>query len=111
MEMSDIVILNELQNNSSSLNNNLLSLDSDFMQNINYKNPIINSLIAIDNLKSISNKNNLELETLKNNNNTIKELIIDMRNEYNMIKFDIDYLNKTYNDIISLFIDISKKSV
>jgi hypothetical protein len=111
MEMSDIVILNELQNNSSSLNNNLLSLDSDFMQNINYKNPIINSLITIDNLKSISNKNNLELETLKNNNKTIKELIIDMRNEYNMIKFDIDYLNKTYNDIISLFIDISKKSV
>ena len=109
--MSDIVILNELQNNSSSLNNNLLSLDSDFMQNINYKNPIINSLITIDNLKSISNKNNLELETLKNNNKTIKELIIDMRNEYNMIKFDIDYLNKTYNDIISLFIDISKKSV
>ena len=111
MEMSDIIILNELQNNSTSLNNNLLSLYSDFMQNINYKDPIINSLMSIDNLKSINNKNNIELETLKNNNNTIKDLIVDMRNEYNSIKFDIDYLNKTYNDIISLFIDISKKSV
>jgi len=111
MEMSDIVILNELNNNSESLNNKLLSLDSDFMHNINYDNPIINSLISIDNLKSIIDKNNSELETLKNNNKTIKELIIDMKSEYNKIKFDIDYLNKTYNDIISLFIDISKKSV
>lgn len=111
-EDSDIVILN----------NNILSLDSDLLvdlsDKLNLKNYVDSEqktkLINIKNIEDfelIKCNNTSELENLKNNNKIITELLNDTINEFNLIKSDIEYLNKTYFDIINLFIDISKKTV
>ena len=103
---SDIVILN----------NNILSLDSDLLldlsDKLNFKNYVDSQQkTQLINIKNIEANNNSELENLKNNNKIITELLNDTINEFNLIKTDIEYLNKTYFDIINLFIDISKKTV
>ena len=111
-EDSDIIILN----------NNILSLDSDLLldlsDKLNLKNYVDSQqktkLINIKNIEDfelIKCNNSSELENLKNNNKIITELLNDTINEFNLIKSDIEYLNKTYFDIINLFIDISKKTV
>jgi hypothetical protein len=111
-EDSDIVILN---NNILSLDSNLLLDLSDKLNLKNYvdsqqKTKLIN-IQNIEDFELIKCNNISELENLKNNNKIITELLNDTINEFNLIKSDIEYLNKTYFDIINLFIDISKKTV
>lgn len=114
-ENSDIIILN----------NNIDILNSEFMTDIELLNKFdkldlksyvdsqqkqkLENLNKISDFETIKTQNANELENLKNNNKIINELINNMTNDYNIIKNDIEYLSKTYSEIMSIFIEISKK--
>lgn len=91
--------------NLSSFNLSSSDLPLDLLTHSDTKNNYI------DNLNNLKKENKKKYDEMVDNIFMLEEIIEELETKTNKILNDINYLEKIYNDSLSLFIDITKNKI
>jgi predicted nuclease with TOPRIM domain len=102
----------ELNTNISNKSNNLIISNNQNISNnlVSVTNSVTNSVTDNQQLYKMLEENKIKYDELRNNINTLDEIIQELENKSSKILKEITYLEKIYNDSLILFVNITKNN-